>query len=152
MVWSFVTPSETEIGMANELQSFNDKIIEEFRANNGVVGGPFEGAALLLLGTTGAKSGQPRINPLAYLDDGERLVIFASFAGADKHPPWYHNLVANPQVTIEVGSDRYQAQAQVVDEPDRSALYERMVQAMPTFGEYREKTERVIPVIALRRI
>jgi len=137
--------------MSNELQTFNEQIITEFRANNGVVGGPFEGAPLLLLGTTGAKSGQPRINPLAYLDDSERLVIFASFAGADKHPPWYHNLIATSQVTVEVGPDKYQAQASVVDEPDRSALYERMVQAMPTFGEYREKTERVIPVVALSR-
>ena len=137
--------------MANDLQTFNDKIIEEFRANNGVVGGPFEGAPLLLLGTTGAKSGQPRINPLAYLDDGDALVIFASFAGADKHPPWYHNLVANTEVTVEVGTEKYQATAQIVGEPDRSALYERMVEAMPTFGEYREKTERVIPVVALRR-
>ena len=138
--------------MSNELQSFNDKIIAEFRANDGVVGGPFEGAPLLLLGTTGAKSGKPRINPLAYLDDGDRLVIFASFAGADQHPPWYHNLVANPEVTIEVGTETYQAAASVIEEPDRSALYERMVAAMPVFEEYRGKTSRVIPVIALTRI
>jgi len=137
--------------VSSELQSFNDKVIEEFRANDGVVGGPFEGAPLLLLGTTGAKSGKARTNPLAYLDDGDRLVIFASYAGADQHPPWYHNLVANPQVTVEVGSEKYQATASTVDEPDRSALYERMVQAMPTFGEYRDKTNRVIPVVALTR-
>lgn len=138
--------------MSNEMQDFNNKIIAEFRANKGVVGEPFAGAPLLLLGTTGAKSGAARTNPLAYVNDGDRLVVIASFAGAANNPPWYHNLLANPEVTVEVGDDKYQARASVVDEPERSALYQKMVAAMPIFEEYKAKTSRVIPVIALTRI
>ncbi len=84
------------------MQEFNQKIIDEFRANDGIVGGPFEGASLLLLGTTGAKSGQRRTNPLAYMDEGDRLIVIASFAGAPSNPPWYHNLRANPEVTVSM--------------------------------------------------
>ena len=138
--------------MANEMQDFNEKIIDEFRANKGIVGEPFAGASLLLLGTTGAKSGQPRINPLAYLGDGDRLIVIASFAGAATNPPWYHNLLANPQVTVEVGEDKYQANASIVAEPKRSELYEKMAAAMPAFAEYQSKTDRVIPVVALNWI
>ena len=130
---------------------FNKKIIEEFRANGGVVGAPFENAPLLLLGTTGAKSGEHRTNPLAYLDEGERLIIIASFAGAPTNPPWYYNLQANPEVTLEVGTDKYQALASVVKEPERSELYAKMAAVMPAFAEYEQKTTRVIPVIALTR-
>lgn len=138
--------------MSNEMQEFNNKIIAEFRANKGVVGEPFAGAPLMLLGTTGAKSGAARTNPLAYVSDGERLVVIASYAGAANNPPWYHNLLANPEVTVEVGEDKYQARASVVDEPARSALYDKMVATMPIFAEYKAKTSRVIPVITLERV
>ena len=137
--------------MSNPTQEFNKKIIDEFRANKGVVGAPFEGASLLLLGTVGAKSGEPRINPLAYLADGDRMIIIASFAGADKHPPWYFNLKANPEVTIEVGEEKFTALATEVDEPERTELYTKMEATMSAFTEYRQKTDRVIPVIALTR-
>lgn len=137
--------------MTNETTAFNEKIIAEFRANDGVVGGPFEGAPLLLLGNVGAKSGATRTNPLAYTTDGDDLIIIASFAGSDKHPPWYHNLLANPQVTVEVGTDKYTAEASVVEEPDRSRLYAQMESQMAAFTGYREKTDRVIPVVRLTR-
>jgi len=129
----------------------NQKIIEEFRANEGKVGGQFKGAPLLLLTTTGAKSGLTRTNPLAYLSDGDRYVIIASFAGAPKNPPWFHNLLANSNVTVEVGTQRFAARAQVVKEPERSDLYRRMVSVMPVFAEYERKTTRVIPVVALTK-
>lgn len=134
-----------------DLQAFNRSIIEEFRANAGKVGGQFAGAPLLLLTTTGAKSGAKRVNPLAYLADGDRYVIIASYAGADSNPPWCHNLVAHPRVTVEVGTQTFEAQAEVVREPERTRLYGKMEAVMPAFTEYRQKTKRTIPVIALRR-
>ena len=134
------------------MQEFNQAIIDEFRANDGAVGGQFAGAPLLLLTSTGAKSGQSRVNPLAYLADGDRHIIFASFAGAPKNPPWYFNLLANPEVTVEVGGDAFTAKASVVGEPERTQLYDKMANAMPTFAEYRDKTTRVIPVVALSRV
>lgn len=137
--------------MTNETTAFNEKIIAEFRANGGVVGPPFAGAPLLLLVNIGAKSGEERVNPLAYTTDGDDLIIIASFAGADKHPPWYHNIMANPQVTIEVGTETYRGLATVVEEPDRTRLYKQMEEQMPTFTDYREKTARVIPVVRLTR-
>ena len=133
----------------SEVQDFNSKVIEEFRANDGLVGGPMEGMPLLLLHTVGAKSGESRVNPLAYLADGERYVIIASFAGAPHSPPWYHNLVANPEVSVEVGAEQLDMLATVVDEPERSELYARMAGVMPVFNEYQSKTERVIPVVVL---
>ena len=134
-----------------DMQDFNKSIIDEFRANNGVVGGQFAGAPLLLLTTTGAKSGLSRVNPLAYLADKNRHVIIASYAGGPTNPPWYHNLIANPEVYIEVGSDSFRAKAEVVSEPERSELYKKIADAMPAFAEYQTKTTRVIPVIALVR-
>ena len=134
-----------------DIQEFNKTIIDEFRANDGVVGGQFSGASLLLLSTTGAKSGLTRVNPLAYLIDGDRHIIIASFAGAPSNPPWYHNLLANPEVGVEVGSERFNASADVLTEPERTDLYTKMAQKMPVFTEYQSKTTRVIPVIALRR-
>ena len=133
------------------MQDFNKSIIDEFRANNGVVGGQFAGAPLLLLTTTGAKSGLSRVNPLAYLADKNRHVIIASYSGGPTNPPWYHNLIANPEVYIEVGSDSFSAKAEVVSEPERSELYKKIADAMPAFAEYQAKTTRVIPVIALVR-
>lgn len=133
------------------MNDFNQKVIEEFRANAGKVGGPFEGADLLLLTTTGAKSGRRVTTPVMYLEDGDRLVVIASKAGADHHPAWFHNLRANPEVTVEAGTDTFQARASVVDRPERDRLYARMVEKAPGFAEYEEKTSRVIPVVALER-
>jgi deazaflavin-dependent oxidoreductase (nitroreductase family) len=134
-----------------DIQDFNQTIIEEFRANKGVVGGQFKGAPLLLLTTVGAKSGKSRINPLAYLADNDRYVIIASYAGAPANPPWFYNLKANPTVDVEVGAQRFKARAEIVAEPERSKLYEKMTKVMPVFAEYQRKTTRKIPVIALRR-
>jgi deazaflavin-dependent oxidoreductase (nitroreductase family) len=128
---------------------FNRQIIEEFRANNGKVAGQFEGAPLLLLHTTGAKSGQERVNPMMYLDvDGHRYV-FASKSGVDTNPDWYHNLVADPAVTVEVGSDTYGATASPVRGADRDRVYAEQARRYPGFAEYQEKTTRVIPVVEL---
>ncbi len=131
---------------------WNQSIINEFRANGGKVGGMFEGRTLLILHTNGARSGQERVNPVAYTTDGERLVIFASKAGAPSHPAWYFNLVANPLVEIEVGTETYQARAEVASEPERTRLYAKMVSEMPGFAEYQQKTSRIIPVITLTKV
>ena len=136
----------------NNPNNWNQAIIDEFRANSGKVGGTFAGSTLLLLHTVGAKSGQERINPVAYVSDGERLVIFASKAGAPTHPDWYYNIIANPLVTLEVGTEQFQAQAAIASEPERTSLYNHMVEIMPSFGEYQRKTTRVIPVITLTPI
>ena len=130
----------------------NMGIIKEFRANGGKVGGPFEGRSLLLLHTKGAKSGEPRINPVACIRDGDRLVVIASKGGAPTNPDWYYNILANPLVTVETGSEQFQAQATVAVEPERTRLYDKMVEMMPGFGDYRKKTTRVIPVIILTRV
>jgi len=127
----------------------NIGIVDEFRANKGRVGGPFEGKTLLLLHNKGAKSGQERINPVAYVKDGDRYVVIASKGGAPTNPDWYYNLLANPLVTIEVGTDKFQARASVAEEPERTRLYNKMVEMMPGFDDYRRKTTRVIPVITL---
>ena len=131
------------------MSDFNKKIIQEFRANDGVVGGMFEGMSLLLVHTTGAKSGQLRINPTAYIKDEENLIIAASKGGADSHPDWYHNLVSNPQVIVEVGSETISALAEVPSEPERSNLYDKLASKYPIFNEYKTKTKRVIPIIKM---
>jgi deazaflavin-dependent oxidoreductase (nitroreductase family) len=133
----------------SDLNERNKRIIAEFRANEGRVGGNFEGKTLLLLHTQGAKSGQERINPLACVKDGDHLAVIASKGGADTHPDWYYNVIANPQVTVEFGTEKLQAQAKVAEEPERTRLYDKMVEVMPGFGDYRRKTTRVIPVIVL---
>lgn len=133
----------------SERNERNQRIINEFHANGGKVGGGFEGKTLLLLHTKGAKSGQERINPIAYVRDGDRLVVIASKGGAPTNPDWYYNLLENPLVTVEVGTENFQARAAVADEPERSRLYEKMVEMMPGFDEYRRKTTRKIPVITL---
>jgi deazaflavin-dependent oxidoreductase (nitroreductase family) len=131
---------------------FNAQIIEEFRAHGGKVGGPFEGAPMVLLTTVGAKSGAQRTTPLVYLPDGERVVVFASKAGAPTNPAWFHNLVANPNVIVEVGDQRYGATATVVDGDERDRLYAEQVERMPGFADYAVKAgNRVIPVVALDR-
>lgn len=133
----------------SDLNDRNKKVVDEFRANDGRVGGNFEGKPLLLLHTQGAKSGQERINPLACVKDGDRCVVIASKGGAPTHPDWYYNVVANPQVTVEVGTETFQAQAIVAEEPERTRLYDKMVEVMPGFEGYRRNTTREIPVIVL---
>jgi deazaflavin-dependent oxidoreductase (nitroreductase family) len=133
------------------MSDWNKAIIDEFRANAGKVGGQFAGRTLLLLHTTGAKSGETRVNPLVTIPDGERYVIVASKGGAPTNPDWYYNLSANPEVTVEVGSEKFQAVAQVTAEPERTRLYEQMETVNPGFTEYKSKTSRSIPVITLTR-
>jgi deazaflavin-dependent oxidoreductase (nitroreductase family) len=134
-----------------DMNDFNRAIIEEFRANGGKVGGPFEGAPVLLLTTTGAKSGERRTTPVMYLPDGERMAIFASKAGAPTNPAWYHNLLANPTATVEVGSETVDATAVVTTGEERDRLFDRQAELHPQFAEYARKTTRQIPVIALER-
>ncbi len=131
------------------LNDRNKQIIDEFRTNSGKVGGRFEGRTLLLLHTKGAKSGQERINPVAYVKDGDRFVIIASKGGADTHPDWYYNVITDPLVTVEAGTETFQAKATVAEEPERTRLYDKMVEVAPGFDDYRRKTTRVIPVIVL---
>jgi deazaflavin-dependent oxidoreductase (nitroreductase family) len=135
--------------MSTSPQDFNARIIDEFRANEGRVGGVFEGSTLLLLHHVGARSGKDRINPLAYNRDGDRYVVFASKAGAPTNPDWYHNLKANPNVTIEVGTDTLQAVAGEATGQERERLFAAQAERSPQFAEYQRKTERVIPVMVL---
>ena len=135
--------------MPNE---FNRKVIEEFRANGGKVGGTYANRDLLLLTTTGAKSGREYTTPLAYLRDGDRIVIIASFAGGPRNPDWYYNLLAHPTVTVELGRERFAAQATVTSGEERQRLFDQQARLVPHFAEYQRKTSRQIPVIALRRI
>ena len=136
----------------SELHDFNQHVISEFRANQGKVGGQLANMPVLLLTTTGAKSGRTLTKPLVYTTDGDRLVVLASFAGGPKNPPWYHNLVANPVATVELGSERFRVQAAVTAGEERQRLFNRQAEQMPIFAEYQKKTSRQIPVIVLRRI
>ncbi|MEU8245344.1 nitroreductase family deazaflavin-dependent oxidoreductase [Nonomuraea sp. NPDC048916] len=130
---------------------FNQQIIDEFRANEGRVGGMFEGSPLVLLTTKGARSGRPTTTPVMYLRDDDRVVVIASNAGADNNPAWYHNLRANPEVTAEIGTETFEAEAVVIEGEERDRLYARMVEIAPGFAEYEAKTDRRIPVVALER-
>jgi deazaflavin-dependent oxidoreductase (nitroreductase family) len=133
------------------MSDFNKQVIEEFRANEGKVGGYFEGATLLLLHTTGAKSGKERINPLmTFADDGKQVII-ASKAGADTHPDWYYNVKANPDVSVELGTEKFDAIATITEEPQRTELYDKVEAISSGFTEYKNKTDRVIPVVTLTR-
>ena len=135
------------------MSDFNQAIIDEFRANGGKVGGYFAGANMLLLHTIGAKSGQPRTNPLVYTTDGDRMVIIASKGGADSNPDWYYNLLANPTITVELGDQQFRARATAVtQEPERSRLYAKMVEHRSGFADYEQKTSRKIPAIVLERL
>jgi deazaflavin-dependent oxidoreductase (nitroreductase family) len=135
--------------MSTSPADFNAKIIEEFHANEGRVGGMFDGLPLLLLHHTGAKSGRSRINPLAYQSDGGRYVVFASKAGAPTNPDWYHNLKAHPNTMIEVGTDTIEVVASEATGEERERLYRTQAERVPQFAEYEQQTERVIPVIVL---
>jgi deazaflavin-dependent oxidoreductase (nitroreductase family) len=135
--------------MSTSHADFNAKIIDEFHANEGRVGGVFEGTTLLLLHHTGAKSGQRRINPLAYLADDGRYVIFASKGGAPTNPAWYHNLIAHPAVTIEVGAETIDVDASEAQGEERERLFRTQAERIPQFGEYEQRAGRVIPVMLL---
>ncbi len=127
----------------------NQAIINEYRENGGKVGGRYEGKSLLLLHTLGAKSHSPRINPVAYVTDGDRYVVIASKGGSPNNPDWYYNVLANPLVTIEVGNKQMQAKADLTQEPERTRLYNKMTEMMASFADYKQKTDRVIPVFVL---
>lgn len=132
---------------------WNDSIIEQFRANAGQMkSGPFAGRSLLLLTTRGARSGTERTSPLVYSRDGDKYVIVASKGGAPTHPSWYHNLRANPEVTVELGSEKFRARAKLAEDAERRRLYDKHAERMPAFAEYEKKTTRKIPVVVLERI
>jgi deazaflavin-dependent oxidoreductase (nitroreductase family) len=133
-------------------KAFNRSLIEEFRANDGKVAGAFANAPLLLLTTIGAKSGQQRTSPVVYTTDGDRLVIIASYAGRPTNPAWFNNLVANPEVTVEVPGETFAARAVVASGEYRDRLYAAQAKLMPAFDEYQSKTTRQIPVVTLERI
>ncbi len=135
--------------MSTSPADFNAQVIDEFHANEGRVGGMFDGMPLLLLHHTGAKSGTHRINPLAYQADNGRYVVFASKGGAPTNPDWYHNLKANPQTTIEVGTDTLDVMASESTGEERDRLYRTQVERTPQFGEYQQQAGRIIPVIVL---
>jgi deazaflavin-dependent oxidoreductase (nitroreductase family) len=131
-------------------ENFNDRIIEEFRANDGAVGGNFEGAPLLLLHTTGAKSGRERVNPVMYQDlGGGSIAVFASKAGADSHPDWYRNAVAHPNVSAEIGTETRSFRARVASGEERQTIWTEQKQAYPGFADYEAATAREIPVVIL---
>ena len=133
------------------MENFNTKIIREFRENGGVVGGPFEGAQLLILHTTGAKSGAVRENPVVYKDLGGSYAVFASKAGAPTNPDWYYNLLAHPAVEAEIGTEKKSLTARVADPQEREKIWVPWKTANPGFAEYEAKTDRVIPVVILER-
>ena len=132
-----------------ERNDWNRQTVEEFRANKGQVGGVWEGKPLLLLTTTGAKSGQRHTNPVMYLREGDRLFVFASRGGGPINPSWYYNLLAHPEVTVEIGDQTAQAIAKPVTGPEHDSIYARWAQQYPQFREYQEQTSRSIPVIEL---
>jgi deazaflavin-dependent oxidoreductase (nitroreductase family) len=129
---------------------YNQKVIDEFRANGGVIAG--RGRTVLLLHTIGAKSHKEHVTPVAHTMDGDRYVIIASKGGAPNHPDWYYNIVANPKVTVEVGIEKFEAQAVIQSEPERTRLFNQMAEVMPGFAEYQKKTTRTIPVVVLTRV
>ena len=137
---------------ASDINDINRSVIAEFRTNNGKVGGVFTGAPLLLLTHTGARSGQARTSPLAYIRDGDRIVVIASKGGAPTNPDWYHNLMANPETTVELPEETFTARARVADGDERDRLYDAMAERMPNFAEYQRNTTRRIPVVVLERI
>ncbi len=141
------------------MQDYNRGIIEEFRANEGRVGGPFAGAPVVLLTSKGAKSGRPHTTPLVYLREGDaaggpgdRIYVFGSMGGAPKHPAWYHNLKANPDATVEVGTQRYAVRAEIITGEERDRLFQKQASVFPAFAQYQQRTTRTIPVIALERV
>ena len=134
------------------MSDWNEKIIEEFRANGGKVGGGFEGAPMLLLHTKGAKSGVERVNPVVYQQVGDDVAVFASKGGAPTNPDWYHNVLANPEVTAEIGTEMVPLRARVAEGDERQRIWTKQKELMPGFAEYEQKTSRTIPVVILERV
>src|SRR5713226_5561205 len=139
----------SDMASANE---WNRRIIEEFRENGGKVGGPFEGARMLLLHHKGARTGTERVNPLVYQPVGEGFAVFASKAGAPANPDWYHNLIANPEATVEVGEDTVRVRARIAEGEERDRIWAKQKQDRPNFADYEKKTSRQIPVVILERL
>ena len=137
--------------MSTDINEWNQRIIDDFRANEGKVGPPFDGVPMLLLHTVGAKSGEQRISPLTYRPDGDRYIVFGSYAGASKHPAWFHNLLAAPDTTIEVGADHVDVRARVAEGDEREAIWSAQKRDVPPFADYEAKTDRQIPVVILER-
>ena len=135
----------------SEASDWNATIIEEFRANGGKVGGQFEGAPLLLLHTTGAKTGRERVSPVMYQAVGEDFAVFASKAGAPTNPDWYHNLLAHPTASVEVGSETFGVTARVADGDERERIWAKQKADYPGFADYERQTDRQIPVVVLSR-
>jgi deazaflavin-dependent oxidoreductase (nitroreductase family) len=136
----------------SERSEFNRKVIDEFRANGGKVGGMLANSPMLLLTTTGAKTGQSRTTPLVYSKDGDRIVVIASMAGAPNNPDWYHNLRAHPTATVELGSEKFRVKATVTAGQERERLFKRQAEQLPIFNDYQKKTTRQIPVFVLERV
>ena len=136
----------------NDFAGYNRALVEEFRTNGGKVTGIFGGAPLVLVTTTGAKSGVRRTSPVVYTRDGDNVVIIASKGGSPTNPDWYHNLVANPEVTVELADETYEARARVTEEPERTRLFRAQAALMPTFADYEKATTRKIPVVVLERV
>ncbi len=134
------------------MNDFNTQLIDEFRANDGQVGGRFEGRQLIVITVTGAKTGKPREVPLVYAPDGDKYLIFASYAGNDVHPAWYHNIVAHPRLQAEVGDEAFAVDARVLEGAERQRGFAILAEANPIFNDYQEKTSRVIPVVELTRV
>ena len=134
------------------MSDWNNKIIEEFRASGGTVGGPFEGAPLLLLHTVGARTGQERVNPVMYMRVDGGYAVFASKAGAPSHPGWYHNLLAHPKVTAEIGTGTVELTARVAESGERERIWAAQKAAYPGFADYERKTARQIPVVILEPV
>ncbi len=134
------------------MEELNQHVISEFRANQGRVGGPMEGMPILLLTMTGARSGRTLTRPLCYSRDGDRIVIIASYGGSPHNPPWYYNLLANPVVTVEVGSEKFKARASEATGAERQRLFDAQARLMPFFNDYQKKTKRQIPVLTLTRL
>ncbi len=135
-----------------DMREFNEKLIEEFRANDGKVSGPFAAAPLILVTHTGAKTGTKRTSPLVYTTDGDRIVLIASKGGAPTHPHWYLNMTANPQVTVELPGETFEARVTEVTGEERDRLYAAQAAQMPNFDDYAKATDRTIPVLVLDRI
>jgi deazaflavin-dependent oxidoreductase (nitroreductase family) len=131
--------------------SWNESVIKEFRENHGKVGGNFKGSPILLFHHVGARTGKARVNPVMYYKDGDRCFIFASKGGADRNPDWYYNLKAHPDIKVEIGDDTFDMRAEEIRGPERDRIYARWAKLFPFFGEYQQKTKRVIPVIELTR-
>jgi deazaflavin-dependent oxidoreductase (nitroreductase family) len=134
--------------MPSDMRAFNETLVAEFRANGGKLSGRLANSSLLLLTTSGARTGQPRVTPMGYVRDSERYAVIAANAGADKHPDWYHNLLAHPRVVVEVGNERFEATARTAEGDER----ERLGAMIPYFAAQQEKTQRVIPIVVLERV